>query len=215
MPNEPPGVHLGLAHDLGDLIRELRALADVYRLAAERPRLREAFLVQVADDDDRRAEQLRRVRRRETHRARARDVDRGAGRNLRHVGAVVAGREDVREHGEVQDLLERLVPVRELQEVEVRERYHHVLGLAAGPAAHVHVAVGGARPRRVDVEADAGLALLAVPAAAAGDVERHRADVAYVYELDVVALLDDLAGDLVPERLPDRCRRPAAHHVLI
>jgi hypothetical protein len=128
---------------------------------------------------------------------------------------VVAGREDVAEHGEVQDLLHRLLFVRELEQVEVREGDHYVLSLPADPAAHVHVAVGRARPRRVDVQADPGLALLAVTTPSAGDVEGYRAEVADVYELDVVTLLDDLAGDLVPQRLPDRGRRPAPNHVLI
>ena len=36
-----------------------------------------------------------------------------------------------------------------------------------------------------------------------------------VNKLDVVALLDDLARDLVPQSLPDRSRRPSAHHVLV
>src|SRR5215208_7862008 len=49
-------VDLGHAEDLGDLIRELRALADVDGLATERASLREPLLVQVADDDDGRAE---------------------------------------------------------------------------------------------------------------------------------------------------------------
>src|ERR671916_1009968 len=152
---------------------------------------------------------------REPHRTRTCDVDRRARGYACRVAAVVAGGEDVREHGEVQDLLHRLLFVRELEQVEVREGDHHVLGLPADPATHVHVAVGRARPRRVDVEADAGLALLAVAAATAGYVEGYRAEVADVYELYVVTLLDDLARDLVPQRLPDRGRRPAAHHMLI
>src|SRR5688500_16527879 len=151
----------------------------------------------------------------EPYRPRARYVDRRSLGHARRVGAVLAGGEDIREHGEVQDLLHGLLFVREFQEVEVREGDHDVHGLPADPAAHVHVAVGRARPRRVDVQADARLALLAVPTASAGDVERYRAEVADVYELYVVALLDDLAGDLVPERLPDRGRRPSADHVLI
>jgi len=49
------------------------------------------------------------------------------------------------------------------------------------------------------VLADAGVALLAVAAAAAGDVEGHRAEVALLDELDARTDLDDLAGDLVAE----------------
>jgi hypothetical protein len=110
---------------------------------------------------------------------------------------VVAGREDVRQHGQVEDLLHRPLPIRELQAVEVGERDHHVLRLPAFPAAHVDVAVRRSGPARVDVETDPGLAFLAVAAPAAGDVERHRDEVADVEELDVLALLDDLPGDLV------------------
>src|SRR5918994_4714527 len=142
----------------------------------------------------------------EPHRTRARYVDRRSLGHARRVAAVVAGREDIREHGEVQDLLQRLLFVREFEQVEVREGAHDVHGLPADPAAHVHVAVGRARPRRVDVEADTGLALLAVTTPSAGDVEGYRAEVADVYKLDIVTLLDDLAGDLVSERLPDRGR---------
>ena len=173
------------------------------------------FLVHVADDDDGGAEQLGRVGRGEPDRACARDVDRRAGGHPRGVAAVVAGGEDVREHGEIADLLQGLVPVGELQQVEVGEGDHDVLGLSAEPAAHVDVAVGRTGPGRVDVEADAGLALVAVAAAAAGDVEGDGADVADLEELDVGALLDDLAGDLVAQRLPGGGGGAAADHVLV
>ena len=129
--------------------------------------------------------------------------------------AVVAGREDVGQHGQVEDLLHRLVLVREAQQVPVRVRHHHVLRLAADPAAHVDVAVRGTGPVRVDVEADPGLALLAVAAPPAGDVERHRAEVADLDELDVRSDLDHLAGDLVPEHQPGRRGGAAADHVLV
>src|SRR5918998_889578 len=209
------GVHLGYAEDAGDLLLYGRPLAHVDRLATEGPRLRQPVLVQVAHDNDGRAKQVGRVGGGEPDGAGAGDVDRGAGRNLGGVGAVVAGGEDVRQHGEVQDLLQRLVPIRELQEVEVREGHQEVLRLPAYPAAHVHVAVGRARAGGVHVQADAGLALVAVAAAAAGDVEGDGADVALVDELDVVALLDDLARDLVPQRLPDGGRGAPANHVLV
>ena len=130
-------------------------------------------------------------------------------------GAVEAGREDVGEHREVEDLLQRLVAVGELQQVPVRVRHEHVLGLSAHPAAHVDVAVRAAGPVGVHVQADARLALLAVAAAAARDVERHRDDVADLDELDVRADLDDLAGDLVTEHESLGCGGAAAHHVLV
>ena len=74
-------------------------------------------------------------------------------------GAVEAGGEDVREHGQVHDLLQGLVPVREPQQVPVRVGHEHVLGLAADPAADVHAPVGGPGAVGVDVQADPGLAL--------------------------------------------------------
>ena len=79
---EADGVHgrvdLGHAEDLLDLILGV-ALGDVDGLAAEAARLRQALGDQVADDHDRRAEQLRRVGRRQADRARAGDVHRRAG----------------------------------------------------------------------------------------------------------------------------------------
>src|SRR5205814_7173617 len=98
-------------------------------------------------------------------------------------GPVIAGREDVREKREVSYLLQRLVAVRELEEIEVGVGHKDVLGLPTDPAAHIYVAVSRAGTRGVDCQADAGLALLAVSAAAAGDVERHGDDIANLYEL--------------------------------
>ncbi len=60
-----------------------------------------------------------------------------------------------------------------------------------------------------------GLALLAVAAAAAGDVEGHRYEVTHLYELDVAAGFDNLAGDFVPEHQTGRRRGAASHHVLV
>src|SRR6202011_999257 len=67
----------------------------------------------------------------------------------------------------------------------------------------------------VDVKADAGVALSTGPAAAACDVERNRYEVADIEILDVTALLDHFAGDLVSEHHAGRRRRAAADHVLV
>ncbi len=137
------------------------------------------------------------------------------GRDAGGVGAVIAGREDVRQHRQVEDLLHRLVLVGERQQVPVGVRNQHVLGLAADPSAHVDVAVRRAGAVGVDVQAHAGVAGLAHAAAAAGDVERHRAEVALLDELHAGPGLDHLAGDLVPQDQALGRRRAAAHHVLI
>jgi len=71
------------------------------------------------------------------------------------------------------------------------------------------------RPVRVHVQADPGLALLAVGAPPAGDVERDRHQVADLDELDVAADLGDLTRDLVAECESGRRRRTAADHVLV
>jgi hypothetical protein len=128
---------------------------------------------------------------------------------------VVAGREDVGEHGQVEDLLQRLVAVGEPEQVPVGVRDQHVLGLAADPAAHVHVPVGRSRPVGVDLQADAGLAFLAVAAPAAGDVERYGADVPDLDELDIGPDVDHLTGDLVSEHQTLGGGGPPTHHVLV
>ena len=209
------GINDGLTGDLGDLVGEGGTAAQVHGLASEAPRLGQSIRDQVPDDDDRRPQELRRVGRRQADRSGSRHVDGRAGRHAGGRRAVVAGGEDVRQHREVPDLLEGLIAVGKLEQVEVRERDHHVLGLPADPAAHVDVAVCRARPRRIDVEADTRLAFVAHPAPPAGDVERHRADVARFHEQDVVADFDDLTGDLMAEGLADRRGRPAPDHVLI
>jgi hypothetical protein len=56
---------------------------------------------------------------------------------------------------------------------------------------------------------------LAHPAAAAGDVERHRDQIPLLDELDARARLDDLTGDLVAEDETLGRSRAAADHVLI
>src|SRR5690606_26151082 len=191
------------------------ALGDVDRLAAKRAGLGEPLRVEVADDHRGRAEQLRGGGRGQPDRAGPGDVDGGSDPDARAHAAVETGREDVGEHGQVEDLRHRPVPVGELQRVEVGVGHQHVAGLPADPAAHVDVAVGRAGPVRVDVETDAGGPLLAVAAPPAGDVERHRHQVPDVQELHVRALLHHLPGDLVPQHQAGRCGGAAAHHVLV
>jgi hypothetical protein len=106
---------------------------------------------------------------RESHGTGAGDVDRRARLDARSQGAVKGGRQDVGQHRQVHDLGQRLVLVRELEQVEVGIGDHDVAGLAADPTAHVDIAVGTARATGVDREAHAGVRLPAV-----GTVHRRR-----------------------------------------
>jgi hypothetical protein len=90
---------------------------DVDGFAAEGCGLGQAVRVQVADDHHRGTEQLRRGRGGQPDRSRAGDVDCGTGAHSGGDAAVEPGGEDVRQHGKIEDLLQRLVLVRELQEV--------------------------------------------------------------------------------------------------
>ena len=128
---------------------------------------------------------------------------------------MITGRQDVGEAGQVADLLHGLVAIRQFQQVEVGVGHQHVLGLAAGPVAHVNIAVGTAGTRRVDRQAHAGVHFLAAAAAAAGDVERHRDQITDLQVLHVTALLDHLTGDLVAQHQADLSGGTAAHHVLV
>src|SRR5581483_3658909 len=208
-------VDLGHADDLLDLLGHRGAGRHVDRLAPEAAGLGQALGDEVAHDHAGGAQQLGRRGRGQAHGAAAGDVHDAARAHAGADGAVVAGGEDVGQAGEVADLLQGLVPVREAEQVEVGVGHHHVLGLAAHPATHVHVAVGGAGPGRVHAQADARPALLAVAAAAAGDVEGHGHQVAHLDELDIPARLHHLAGDLVAEHQPGGSRGPAPHHVLV
>src|SRR3979409_82314 len=107
------------------------------------------------------------------------DIDRRARLDARGQGSVEAGRQDVRQHGEVHDLGQGLVLVRELEQIEVRIGHHDVAGLAADPAAHVDIAVGAARATGIDRQAHAGIRLPAGAAPSTGDVERHRYEIAH------------------------------------
>src|SRR6266566_302426 len=208
------GVDLRHPEELLDLVRDI-PLGDVDGLAAEAAGLGQALGNEIAHDDHGRAQELGRVRTGQAHRPRPGDVDGRTGADAGGVGAVETGRKDVGEHGQVEDLLHRLIFVGELEKVPVGVGNHHVLGLPANPATHVHVAVGGTGALGVDVEADAGLALFAVPAAPAGDVEGHRAEVALLDVLDIAPDLDHLAGDLVAEDQALRRRGPTPDHVLV
>ena len=127
---------------------------------------------------------------------------------------MVAGGQDVREQGEIPDLGHRLRLVGERQQVPVGERHHEIVGLTALPIPEIE-AVGAAIDLVVDVHADVGVALLAVAAASAGDVEGDRAEIALLDEFDVAADLDDFTGHLVTHHHSGRRREAAVIDVLI
>ena len=152
----------------GSPLRHVDGFAAEARAWASRSSFRSPTITTAAP------EQLGAGRRGQPDRTGAGNVDGGPDADACGDGPVETGREDVREHGQVHDLLQRLVPVGEPQQVPVRVGDQDVLRLPADPSAHVDVAVGGPGTVGVHVQADPGLALLAVPAAPAGDVERHR-----------------------------------------
>src|SRR5512145_198921 len=110
-------------------------------------------------------------RAREPDGAGAGDVYRGTRPDAGGHRSMISGREDIGEQREVRDLCKRLVPIRKLEQVEIGIRHEDIFGLTADPATHVHVTVRGTGPRWIDRETDSSLALLAVAAAAARNVE--------------------------------------------
>src|SRR6218665_3254873 len=103
----------------------------------------------------------------------------------------------------------------EREQVDGGARPHRISGRPADPAAHVDIAIGAAGPRRVDAQAHAGVLLLATAAAPAGDVERHRHDVARRQHLHIAAHFEHLAGDLMAQHQPGRRGGAPAHHMLV
>src|SRR5271165_2787744 len=128
---------------------------------------------------------------------------------------MVAGREDVRQEGQVLDLRHGLRFIGKLQQVEVGIGAHDVLRLSPDPSTHVDVSICGARARGVDVEADTGFPVLAVATSTAGDVERNRDEVTHLDELNVAPGLDHLTGYFMPQYQSGRSGGAAADHVLV
>src|SRR5690242_11740738 len=128
---------------------------------------------------------------------------------------MVAGRQNIRQARQIPNLLHCLVFVRELQEIEVSIRNHHVFSLAADPPAHVNVTVRASGASGVYVEADARFLFPTVSATSAGDVERNRYKIPAFQKLDSAPFLDDLSGDFMAEDQTGRSSGASAHHVLI
>jgi hypothetical protein len=135
----------------------------------------------------------------EPHRPGARNVDCRTDPNLGGYSAVKTGRQNVGQASQIADLCHGLLLVREFEQVEISIGHHDVVGLAADPAAHIDVTVGPAGAVAIDMETDAGIALTTGSATAASDIERNRDEIADLEVLDIAALLDHLAGDLVAQ----------------
>jgi hypothetical protein len=123
--------------------------------------------------------------------------------------------QNIRKAGQIADLVHRLSFVRKLQQIEVGIGHHDVVGLPADPSAHIDISVGAPGTVGVDMKADSGVALSAGPAPAACDVEGDRYEIADLEILDVTALLDHFACDLVSEHHAGGRCRAAADHVLV
>ena len=134
------------------------------------------------------------------------DRDRVARLDVAHLGAHVAGRQDV---GEEEHLLVGEA-VLDLERPDVGERHARELGLAAGKAAgEVRVAerarrrvahhLLGERGVRIRVLAERPVVVPALPAVAAGDGERDDHPIADLELLDRSSDLDHFAHELVAE----------------
>ena len=130
-----------------------------------RSRRRETFWNHIAHDNYRGSQQLARGGTGEPYGTRTGNVYCGPRRNACLHRSVVTGREYVGEQSQVLDLFQRLVLVREFEQVEICIGRHHIIGLAANPSSHVDVPEGAPGAISIDVQADAGLAFPAVPAA--------------------------------------------------
>ena len=191
------------------------ALRQIDRLAAERGRVCEPLLIEVRDDHDRRAQQQCRGRRGQPNRSGAGYENRRSRGDAGVDAAVIAGWQDIRETGQVLNLLHRLRLVGELQQVEVGVRNHDVFGLSSYPSAHVHIAIGTPGAPGVHSQAYAGFAFSAVPASAARHVERSRHQVADFEKFDVGPNLDHFAGDLVAQNESCGRRGAPSDHMLV
>ena len=208
----PPVNLLELLDDVG-----VRVEVDRIGRAGLVERHLQAVVVVIDRDHPLRAEHDRAGDRELSHGAGAEHGDDLAALDVAEVGAHEAGREDVRQE---QDLLVGQV-VLDLERADIRERHARVLSLPPGVAAGEMRVAEDARGRvtehllrharvRVGVLAQRVQLVLAVPAVAAGDRERHDDAIADLQVRDAAADLDDLAHELVPEDVALLHRRDVA-----
>src|SRR5262249_19100900 len=106
-----------------------------------------------------------------TYRASTSDVNNGTRPNAGGDGTVVTCREDVRQAGQIANLLHRLSFVWELEQVEIGVGNHYIFRLSSHPSPHVDVSVGRSRSRRIHTETGPCGTLLTIAAATAGNVK--------------------------------------------
>src|SRR5258708_22454584 len=92
---------------------------------------------------------------------------------------------------------------------------HYGGGLSTDPAAHIHVTVGRARTRRVHAETDSSPPFFAIPAAAAGDVEGYRNQIAHFDVFHVSPGFDHFTSDLVAQNQAGGRSGAATNHMLV
>src|SRR5699024_2863456 len=121
----------------------------IHRITAEAFSLFQSFRLHVSDDHPGSTEQLSGMSRCKTDRSGTCHIDCGAGPDPSGQSPMIACRENIRKHSQVEYLFHGPFLVREHQELEIRISYHHIFGLSADPAAHVHITVCCTRPVRV------------------------------------------------------------------
>src|SRR5260370_16705263 len=95
-------------------------------------------------------------------------------------------RQNVGEHGQVENLGEGLIFVWEFQQVEVGIGHHHKLGLPSDPTTHIHVTVSSPGPIPVHIQADSRFSFAAGAAAPTRDVEGNRNNVTDLQIFDLL-----------------------------
>ncbi len=177
--------------------------------------MRQTFLVEITDHHDGGTQDTRRRGGCHPDRPGTGNINDGPDTNTGLHRTVEPGRQNVGQHRQVADFIHRLFTVGEFQKVEISIGHHDITRLPADPATHIDITIGTPGPRRVHRQAHTGILRFAAPAPPAGNIERDRYDIPDLKLLDVAALLDDLAGDFVPQNQPRLRGRAAAHHMLV
>ncbi len=175
----------------------------------------QTFRIPIADEHYRCSKNVTRSCGSQTYRTRSGNVDDRADFDTCGLCAVIPGRQNVGEHGEIFDLRHCLIFVGKFKQVEIGVWHKNILCLSANPSAHVNVAIGSARLLRVHIETDAGVPLTAGTTASAGNIKGHRNEIAEIDKLNVFALFNDFAGDFVAQNKAFGCSSAAPHHVLV